>query len=318
MITARKRLPEAASAFGQAACFLPMFKDKLLALDPRVREKAREIRLRAGQAIAIESHSRQYINAPVTPEVLRNLIERFCDYSIHSYARQLAQGFITLEGGHRAGFCGTAVVEDDRVKAIRDITSINLRIAREFISCSDILFQSLPAESLKSLLIIGRPMSAKTTVLRDFARNLSVGGKKVTIIDERSEISAPGFDLGPNTDVLGGFPKKAGFITALRALSPDFIVCDEIADDGGQVAACLNSGAGVIMTAHCGGMDELSCSPSLAGIIKHIEYVALLGTGASIGRLQGLWRKDMKNENGFCSLLRNGGSDFRALPLGGA
>jgi stage III sporulation protein AA len=293
-----------------------MFKDKLSALPPNIKQTAREIRLRAGQAISVEyAEKRLFVNTAVTPGDLKNLIELFCDYSLHSFARQLSQGFITLKGGHRAGFCGTAVVENDNVKSIRSITSINLRIAREFPGCSDKLFNLLPAENIKSLLIIGKPMSAKTTILRDFARNLSESGYKASVIDERSEINAK----GANIDTLDGFPKKTGFITALRALSPDFIICDEVADDGAEIAQCLNSGAGVIMTAHCGSLEEALNSHALSGVIGQVNYIALLGTGINIGKLQGLWKRDFKNhEINFSSILPAGGHGNRLIPFGGA
>lgn len=306
--------------YEQAVEFLPIFKDKLMAQSPAVREKTREIRLRAGRCITLETNAdRHNTNIAVTPESLRELIEIFCNYSLYSYSRQLSEGFVTLEGGHRAGFCGTAVTDNGNIQAVRDITSINLRIAREFHGCSDRLFSLLTPESIKCLLIIGRPVSAKTTVLRDFARNLS-RDYKVCVIDERGEIAAKSkgnftADLGPNTDVLDNFPKKKGFITALRAMSPDFIVCDEIADDGNSVAECLNCGVGLILTAHCGGFEEFLHSSALFEIKKHVNYLALLGTGKNIGQLQGLWRK---NENRFSDILYNCGNGGRTLPLGGA
>jgi stage III sporulation protein AA len=316
MITAKKR------PYDEAVEFLPMFKDKLSAVAPNIREKAREIRLRAGQPITIELIAdRHIINTKVTAEDLKKLIEIFCDYSIHSYARQISQGFITLKGGHRAGFCGKAVIKNDLVTAMRDISSVNLRIAREFIGCSDELYNAIhnsQFNNLKSLLIMGKPMSAKTTVLRDMARNLSDAGYKVAVIDERGEINAPGFNLGMNTDVLDGFPKKAGFITALRALSPDFILCDEIAGDGEDIAECLNCGVGVIMTAHCGSIDEAFNSFRLSGIMKYIDCAALLGTGKNIGRLEGLYKRGNKNENTFCNILPACGNSYRLIPFGGA
>jgi stage III sporulation protein AA len=207
--------------------------------------------------------------------------------------------------------CGT-------VTAIRDITSINLRIAREFFHCSDTLYTSLSVAELKSLLIIGKPLSAKTTVLRDFARNLSDSGYKVAVIDERSEIGSSGFDLGMNTDVLKSFPKKAGFITALRALSPDFIICDEITGNAEGVEKCLNSGVGLIMTAHCGSLEEALRSSSLSGIIRHTEHIALLGTGRNIGKLQGLWKRELKDEINFSSILPFCRDGNRLIPLSGA
>ena len=51
----------------------------------------------------------------------------------------------------------------------------------------------------------------------------------MSIVDERGEFG--GFSPGVNTDVLTGFGKKKGIEIAVRTLSPELIVCDEIADD---------------------------------------------------------------------------------------
>ena len=76
----------------------------------------------------------------------------------------------------------------------------------------------------------GPPSSGKTTFLRDIARSLSLGrfasGRRVAIVDERGELG--GFDLGPCADILRGYPKETGLEVALRTLSPEVIVCDEL------------------------------------------------------------------------------------------
>ena len=46
---------------------------------------------------------------------------------------EIKQGYITIKGGHRVGLCGTVVTENNMVKAIKDIVSINIRVAREII-----------------------------------------------------------------------------------------------------------------------------------------------------------------------------------------
>ena len=94
-----------------------------------------------------------------------------------------------MYGGHRAGICGTAVVNNGKIVNIRDITSINVRIAREHKGCADSLYNKIIAVS-GGVLICGAPCSGKTTVLRDLARLLSTKGKKnVALIDERGELA---------------------------------------------------------------------------------------------------------------------------------
>ena len=45
-----------------------------------------------------------------------------------SHEQELREGYLRLEGGFRAGVCGTAVLEGGRVKSLRDITSLVFRI----------------------------------------------------------------------------------------------------------------------------------------------------------------------------------------------
>ena len=47
----------------------------------------------------------------ITPdsEMLAECISAICQNSLHTYEKDIANGFITLYGGHRAGLCGTAV-----------------------------------------------------------------------------------------------------------------------------------------------------------------------------------------------------------------
>ena len=92
-----------------------------------------------------------------------------------------------MAGGHRVGVCGTAVYEENRVSGIRDISSLNIRIAREVYGAADELLRELDKE-ISGLLIAGPPSSGKTTILRDLARQLSIKGKKVVVIDERGEL----------------------------------------------------------------------------------------------------------------------------------
>ena len=86
---------------------------------------------------------------------------------------EIRQGFVTMASGHRVGVCGTAVYEENRVSGIRDISSLNIRIAREVYGAADELLRELDKE-ISGLLIAGPPSSGKSTILRDLARQLSI------------------------------------------------------------------------------------------------------------------------------------------------
>ena len=41
------------------------------------------------------------------------------------------QGFITIEGGHRVGMTGQAIIENGKVKNLKHISSVNVRMSHE-------------------------------------------------------------------------------------------------------------------------------------------------------------------------------------------
>lgn len=71
-----------------------------------------------------------------TNEILE-ILQRICDNSIYTYQNQICNGFITIKGGHRVGITGEVVVKEGQVINISYIYSLNFRIAREVIGCSN-------------------------------------------------------------------------------------------------------------------------------------------------------------------------------------
>ncbi|MDE6580062.1 MAG: hypothetical protein K2K41_05975 [Ruminiclostridium sp.] len=238
-----------------------------------------EIRLRAGKPIALETVKGRFtLEKLVTIQEIGECIKTFCNYSLHSYEREIKSGYITLKGGHRAGFCGTAVIKEGKLETIKDISSINLRIAREITGCGERLADIVFADDFRGLLIAGKPMSGKTTILRDICR--IIGGKnKLAIIDSRGEIGAvyggiPQNDIGVFTDVLNGYGKADGIEIATRTLSPDYIACDEITGEENSVDKCLNSGVKTVFTLHCGTLEQAKQSEIVkTGAISHIAFL---------------------------------------------
>ena len=245
-----------------------------------------EIRLRAGKPIVLETTRGRFpLDRKATAEEIADCIKSFCHYSLHSYERELREGFITLKGGHRAGFCGSAVLHNDHIDTIKNISSINIRIAREITGAADSLEQTVFDSSFRGLLIAGKPMSGKTTVLRDLCR--IIGSRhKLAVIDTRSEIAAayngqPQNDIGIYTDVLNGYPRSEGMEIALRTLSPEYIACDEITGGSDFAGLCLNSGVKLIFTAHCGSIKQAQSVPLAgSGAISHIAFL-----GGKLGQI---------------------------------
>jgi stage III sporulation protein AA len=236
-------------------------------------DKLQEIRIKINRPVILNIGNREcIINYNATVEDLKTIIQRTSNYSLYAFDEEIKQGFITIRGGHRVGICGKCVMEDNKVKTIKNIASINIRVSREVIGCSDRIRPFiLNDNNLLNTIIISPPKCGKTTILRDMARNLSSGvkslsltGKKVCIVDERSELAAcsdgiPQMDVGMRTDVLDNCLKSEGIMMAIRSMSPEVIVCDEIGTykDMESILSALSCGVNLITTIHGKGLEDL-------------------------------------------------------------
>lgn len=167
-------------------------------------------------------------------------------------AQTIARGYLTAPGGHRIGLCGEAVVENGQTKGIRRITSLCVRVARDFPGIA------AKADRTGSILILGPPGSGKTTLLRDLIRQRSDQGPgSVAVVDERGELFPTGcFPTGKRTDVLTGCSKVQGIDMALRTMGPAAIAVDEITaeEDCKALVRCCRCGVALLATAHA--MDK--------------------------------------------------------------
>lgn len=268
--------------------------ERLIKLPDNVsRSELCELRLRTGRpATAVTLNGRNIpCSPPLTAKDIDDCFQELCRYSVHSYQREIAEGYITLPEGHRAGFCGTAVMRGERLETLRDISSINIRLAREIRGCGEALYHAVFGNGLRSLLIAGAPLSGKTTVLRDVARLLGEQ-YKVALIDSRNELAAchdgtPQLDVGQNTDVLSGYPKREGMEIALRTLSPEVIICDEIGSDISAIEQCIHCGVKLVATVHASSVGELSRRRDTASLVSTFDCVAVMRGKGQISEIKG-------------------------------
>ncbi len=212
---------------------------------------------------------------------ISDTVNKMCGYSMHSHYEDLLNGYLTLPNGSRVGLCGTAVYEKDKVKGIKDFSCINIRMPRNVTGVSEKIMNSIFKDGLDDLLIVGAPSSGKTTMLKDIAYQLSSGrlGKfyKICVVDERKEIFPEKSNLnliGPNTDVLSGYPKAQGISMAVRTLSPDVIICDEIGQEFeiNEMLTGMNSGVRFILTVHASSYDELRKKSVYKNLFKNSGF----------------------------------------------
>ncbi len=225
--------------------------------------KIQEIRFRINKPLIFQLNKREYISdLIISKEQISGILQRISNYSIYAFEEDIKQGFITFNGGHRIGLCGECVVEDRRIKTIKNISSLNIRITKEFLGCSDSLLPHISkGNKILNTIVISPPKGGKTTILRDLTRNISNGlnikGKKVSLMDERSEIAAcsqgiPQMNIGIRTDVFDNCVKSQGIMMAIRSMSPEVIICDEIGTDGdvASIMMAYNCGVNLICSIH--------------------------------------------------------------------
>ncbi|MBR5157207.1 MAG: stage III sporulation protein AA [Clostridia bacterium] len=217
----------------------------------------------------------------VSAEEMAMLLAAFCENSVYAYQREICDGFLTIKGGHRVGISGRCVLSEGKIINVTDISGLNLRIAKEFKGCAESILARLASDNEPAnIIIISPPQCGKTTILRDMARLISQN-KKVTIIDERSELAAvkggtAQFDVGIRTDVLDRFPKSMGMLLAIRSLSPDVIITDEIGgkEDYFAVKSVLNAGCRIITSMH--GYDTKNLSEERREMLKMFDCAVVL------------------------------------------
>lgn len=210
-----------------------------------------QLRLRLGEGPELlTNRGTIHPDGKVTREDIAYVVNAASRYSPWA-AATMAQGYLTAPGGHRIGVCGEAVIRDGEVTALRAVTSLCIRVARDFPGIGGCV-QSASG----SVLILGAPGWGKTTLLRDMVRNLS-RREAVSVVDERGELFPPGLDRG-RADVLTGASKAAGISMVLRSMGPSWIAVDEIttAEDSGAILQAANCGVKLIATAHAGSLAE--------------------------------------------------------------
>jgi stage III sporulation protein AA len=276
--------------------------DLISQIPPKQKEELEEIRIRINRPIEIMMKGEpKFISYIIQAEDAFHLMNKISHYSIYTLEEELKQGFITVSGGHRIGLAGKVILEGGRVKAIRDVSSFNIRIAREKLGIAEPIIPYIFQGNWMHTMVIGPPQTGKTTLLRDIARFASSGdlargiqASKVGIVDERSEIAGcvngiPQLTFGDRLDVLDACPKAEGMMMMIRSMSPDILVVDEIGrqEDAQAIQEAVHAGIKLMMTTHGTSLEEIRNRPSLRNILdqKIFQRFVVLSRAAGPGTI---------------------------------
>lgn len=283
------------------SCFISIMpkyiSDILGSMDSTIKSQINEIRLRIDKPIIIYIKSKAYfieLNGKLTSRFNKHCLcigsedfnvvcDKLCNNSYHTNMQTMVNGYITAKNGSRVGISAAAVKKDSTVHSVKNITSINIRIAHEYIGCSKKVADIICNNGLPSIIVAGKPGCGKTTFLRDYARLISDGYlydyKKVAIADERGEIAAD-FNVGINTDTLVGFDKAKAIEMAVRTLSPDLIVCDEIGNlsELNAIKSGFSSGVEFAVSVHLKNEAKIFSNKIVKELIetKQFDYMVIL------------------------------------------
>jgi len=246
-----------------------------------------ELRIRSGRRCSLViSGERVGLAYRLSREEMRRLFICVCEGSVYAHRDTIADGYVTMEEGVRVGVAGEARYEGGELLGVGEVYSLIFRIPTDVCTVSDELLSHWQSVR-RGMLIYAPPSVGKTTALRALAGMISRGknAKNVVILDDRREF-LPDDYKGANVDILRGYHRARGMQIALRTMSADVVVIDEVgsSEEVSSVLEFANSGIQLLATAHAETSGQLLLRAPTRAMLQSGAFDVLVGISLEEGR----------------------------------
>lgn len=219
-----------------------------------------EIRLRTCGATALAVAGRNVaLSESASAEEMKETFRRVCGGAVYAHRDDICRGFVSLVGGIRVGVCAEARYERDKVVGVGEVSSLVFRIPAYTCSFAPSLYARWRELGQGGMLICSGAGEGKTSTIRALARLIGSGESplRVVVVDERCEFDSSRY-TGAHVDILRGYRRALGVDIAIRTLSAEVIIVDEVSarEDALAMLGAIGAGVTVIATAHARSLAD--------------------------------------------------------------